>query len=303
VIIRSSISPLQKEEINADDIKEMKKLFTMKLNQRVGSAPNQSDQEETLQTKDHDKYTISIEDTSPSFVEYEDDEEVLDRPNNISEEEDQLEYDKYISSTIRMMEDDMEQVGIIRGRKGGADGKFIGKFNVNPILDTSVYEVEFEDGKVECYCENQIAESILEESEVKSNISHHISDFVDHRKTKRALNEEDAYTIVKGKRVSKRTVKGWILCAELSNGSTEWMELKIAKDASPIKAARYAVANKIANEPAFRWWVPYFLNKFIDIVISHIINFTIDSWLTTDISEEAWYVLHLNFLYLFLNLH
>ena len=108
---------------------------------------------------------------------------------------------------------------------------------------------------------------------------------------------------MKGKRVPKRTVKIWLLCAELSNGSTEWMELKIAKDASPIKAARYAVANKIANEPAFRWWVPYFLNKFIDIVISHIINFTIDSWLTTDISEEAWYVLHLNFLYLFLNLH
>ena len=32
VIIRSSVSPLKKEEINADDIKEMKKLFTMELN-------------------------------------------------------------------------------------------------------------------------------------------------------------------------------------------------------------------------------------------------------------------------------
>jgi len=66
---------------------------------------------------------------------------------------------------------------------------------------------------------------------------------------------------VKGKRVPKRTVKIWLLCAELSNGSTEWMELKIAKDASPIKAARYAVANKIADESALRWWVPYFVHK------------------------------------------
>jgi len=56
-------------------------------------------------------------------------------------------------------------------------------------------------------------------------------------------------------------MKGWLLCAELSNGSTEWMQLKIAKDASPIKVARYAVANKIADGPAFRWWVPYFINK------------------------------------------
>ena len=39
------------------------------------------------------------------------------------------------------------------------------------------------------------------------------------------------------------------------------MNLNVAKEASPIKAVRYAVANKISNEPAFRWWVPYFINK------------------------------------------
>jgi len=39
------------------------------------------------------------------------------------------------------------------------------------------------------------------------------------------------------------------------------MDLKIAKNASPIKAARYAIANKISDEPAFRWWVPYVLKK------------------------------------------
>ena len=100
-----------------------------------------------------------------------------------------------------------------------------------------------------------------EESEVDSNISHHISDFVDHKKTDKAISEDNAYIIVKGRKVPKRTVKGWLLCAELSSGTTEWMELKIAKDASPIKAARYAKANKIADDPAFRWWVPYFLNK------------------------------------------
>ena len=261
IIIRSSVSPLKKEEINADDIKDMKKLFTMELNQRLESTSNQLNQDETLETRDYDKYTIPVEDSSPSFVEYEDDEEVLDKPTDINEEEDQVEYDKYISSTIRTMEDDMEQVGIIRGRKRGADGKFIGKFNTNPILDTSIYEVEFEDGRVESYHANQIAECILEESELNSNISHHICDFVDHRKTEKAISEGDSYIIVKGRKVPKRTVKGWLLCAELSNGSTEWIELKMAKDASPIKAARYAVANKISDEPAFRWWVPYFINK------------------------------------------
>ena len=133
-----------------------------------------------------------------------------------------------------MREDDMEQFGVIRGRKRGADGKFIGKFHTNPTLDTWVYEVEFEDGRVESYYANQIVEYILEESEINSNISHHICDFVDHRKTEKAISEDDAYIIVKGRKVPKRTVKGWLLCAELSDETTEWMELKTAKDASPI---------------------------------------------------------------------
>ena len=59
----------------------------------------------------------------------------------------------------------------------------------------------------------------MEESELDSNIS----DFVDHRKTDKALTEDDAYTTVKGRKVQKRTVKGWLLCAEV--------DLKIAKDA------------------------------------------------------------------------
>ena len=61
----------------------------------------------------YDKYSIPIEDTSPSFVEYEDDENDDIKLREIDEEMDQVEFDKYISSTIRTMEDDMEQVGVI----------------------------------------------------------------------------------------------------------------------------------------------------------------------------------------------
>ena len=67
------------------------------------------------------------------------------------------------------MEDNTEQIGVIRGRKRGPDGKFIGKFDVNPILDTSVYEIEFEDGRVKSYFSNQLVECILDEREVNAN--------------------------------------------------------------------------------------------------------------------------------------
>jgi len=52
----------------------------------------------------------------------------------------------------------------------------------------------------------------------------------------------------------------------LSDGKTEWLDLKTAKEVSPIKAAMYAVANKVSDEPAFRWWVPYTLTKRESII-------------------------------------
>lgn len=43
MIIRSSVSPLKREEIDGDDIKEMKRLFTLELNQRLEKNPNHSE--------------------------------------------------------------------------------------------------------------------------------------------------------------------------------------------------------------------------------------------------------------------
>jgi len=186
------VSPLTREEIGADDIKDMKRGFTMELNERLKNEQNDSEQSETAETVDYSKYSIPIEVSIPTFTEYEDEEEDAPVLSDINGEEDQVEFDKYISSTVRLMEDNVDQIGVIKGRKRGADGKFIGKFHANPILDTSTYEVEFEDGRVESYYANQIAESILEESEINSNMSHHISEFVDHRKGSKALNDQEA---------------------------------------------------------------------------------------------------------------
>ena len=43
--------------------------------------------------------------------------------------------------------------------------------------------------------------------------------------------------------------------------SSEWVLLKDLKDAYSVQIAEYAVANKIANEPAFNWWVHTVLRK------------------------------------------
>ena len=39
------------------------------------------------------------------------------------------------------------------------------------------------------------------------------------------------------------------------------MKLKDLKDYIPIEFAEYAVANRIVEEPAFKWWVPHMIRK------------------------------------------
>jgi Reverse transcriptase (RNA-dependent DNA polymerase) len=39
------------------------------------------------------------------------------------------------------------------------------------------------------------------------------------------------------------------------DGTADWLPLKDLKDSNPIETAEYAVSNKIADKPAFIWWV------------------------------------------------
>ena len=147
------------------------------------------------------------------------------------------------------------------GRKRGADGKYIGNYHENPIVDTAIYDVEFADGNVESYFANQIVESIIMNVDDDGNTTCHVKEFVDHRRDGKALRGDDAFITSNGERKPRRTTKGWLLCAELADGSTEWIPLSTAKEGYPVQVAEYAVANKLVSEPAFSWWVPYTLRK------------------------------------------
>ena len=61
--------------------------------------------------------------------------------------------------------------------------------------------------------------------------------------------------------VHRRTMKGWQLLVQWKGGSTSWTLLKDLKESTPVEVAEYAVANKIANEPAFIWWAKDVLRK------------------------------------------
>ena len=61
--------------------------------------------------------------------------------------------------------------------------------------------------------------------------------------------------------MSKRTTKGWKLLLEWVDGSMDWVRLAEVKEAYPLQLAEYAVANGIADESAFKWWVHKVLRR------------------------------------------
>jgi hypothetical protein len=64
-----------------------------------------------------------------------------------------------------------------------------------------------------------------------------------------------------GEKTRQKTTKSWQLLVSWKDGTTDWLPLKELKASNPIELAEYAVANKIAEEPAFAWWVKHVLQK------------------------------------------
>ena len=73
---------------------------------------------------------------------------------------------------------------------------------------------------------------------------------------------KDKYIVTKSgtKRIRKSTV-GWKLKVWWKDGSKQWVPLQLMKESYPVQVADYAVDHKIADQPAFAWWVPYTQRK------------------------------------------
>ena len=70
------------------------------------------------------------------------------------------------------------------------------------------------------------------------------------------LGKEDAFIIMKnGVKQRRETTQGWKLLCQWKDGSTNWVALKDMKHSYPVRVAEYAISNRIADEPAFCWWV------------------------------------------------
>ena len=173
-------------------------------------------------------------------------------------------YDQYLHMEIALPrgEDGRMEYARVTKRLCDNSGTPIGVANNNPILDTRAYEVEWHDGHREQMFANTIAENLFAQVDDEGNRHVLFKDFIAHRYSDKAMTEVEAIiTTCDGRRQFKPTTKGWEMCIEWKDGSTNWIPLKDAKDSYPVQLAEYAIAHNLQDRPVFAWWVPFVMKK------------------------------------------
>ena len=132
-----------------------------------------------------------------------------------------------------------------------------------PFSILGLYEVEFPDGSTDTFSVNIIAENLFSQVDNEGHAYQIMKEVVDHRKNERtAVSKDDGMVRTRSGTLRPRiTTSGWELLVEWMDGSTSWIPLKDLKHSNPLEVAEYAVANKIAEEPAFCWWVRQTLRR------------------------------------------
>ena len=171
--------------------------------------------------------------------------------------------DTYLNMELALPREGAEvQFGRVVKRLRDKDGLPIGTANDNPILDSRMYEVEFQDGHRASMAANAIAENLFSQIDDEGNRHVLFDEIADHRTNGKHITQQDAFVVTRtGTRRRRETTVGWELLVRWKDGSTTWVALKDMKDAYPVQTAEYAVQSRLAEEPAFAWWVPYTLKK------------------------------------------
>ena len=119
--------------------------------------------------------------------------------------------DTYLNMELALPRDGAEvQFGRVVKRLRDKDGLPIGTANDNPILDTRMYEVEFQDGHRASLAANAIAENLFAQIDDEGNRHVLFSEIVDHRTNGKQVMQQDAFVTTRsGTQRRRETTQGW----------------------------------------------------------------------------------------------
>ena len=261
IVARRTVRPLNDEEVRHPEEITKRKLFDASNERRHGPLvtpdkplPDDHPLAEFLGLED-------VNDFDSSIPEVDELEGPVDAAGN--EFDQQPKYDKLISAEVKLPQGNDYKRATVLGRSLDIDGKARGTYDENPYLNTIVYDVLFPDGAVKQYTASMIAENMYSQVDIDGHQYNLLDDIVGHESDSSAIKKENMYWTCKktSRRHIRKTTIGWKLKVLWKDGTEQWIPLKDLKESNPVELAEYAKATGIADEPAFKWWVPYTLKR------------------------------------------
>ena len=89
-----------------------------------------------------------------------------------------------------------------------------------------------------------------------------LKESTNHRKSAMDVPIDENFVVSNtGKKSIRKTTNGWDLICLWKDCSTPWAPLKDLKESKPVDIAEYVAGNRIYEESAFAWWIPYTLKN------------------------------------------
>ena len=260
----TTVRPLNEEELNSPTETAKRKVFNDFIRSKFGDSINPPPPISTDASYTDKVDPTTLEDSPPIAT---------PPPTTITTQtkdpDDFDDYDHYLSSEVLLTHNGKPTAAHVVRRSTNPEGRTMGKFHHNPLLNTRVYDVCFPDGVVEQYAANTIAMNIL--SQVDDNGHRHqlLSEIIDYRKDGKAVPIDQGFTKSKnGNHVRKKTTKGWYFLVRWTDDTSSWIRLIDLKHSNPLELADFVLSNQLQDEPAFAWWLPHCIKKRDQIIAS-----------------------------------
>jgi hypothetical protein len=271
IVPRRTARPLTAEELRQPVMQRRMNLFTVMISTKYGDSMSVVDRDDKPLVE-----TVDTDEESIDYVPYEDNEEF---PRSIPESE-VLDYngkplnmrsitDQLIGLELTLPQGEMMIPATVIGVSMDEDGRVIGSPNENPILNTTLYDVQFADGMIKTYAANTIAENVYNMVDQEGETATIFDGIISHKKSTNAVSKDDRYVTINDRKYPRKTTAGWKFEVSFKVGSTrstQWIPLKELKESHPVQIAEYVTSKRIEKEPAFSWWVPYTLKKMKSII-------------------------------------
>ena len=138
--------------------------------------------------------------------------------------------DKILTVDLALQLDEKVVAGRVKRQSLGLEGKIVGRYDDNPIMNSMIYEVELPESQVKDYAENVIARNMLSQVYDKGYSATLVDSIVYYKRDNSAVENSDKYVITeRGKLGLRKKTQCWKFLVSCKDVSETWIPLKDMK--------------------------------------------------------------------------